>query len=255
MLIAERLMWGSLAGGAIVLVKIVGPDRDYVYSLFASAATPDIAFYIFISVVTMLLGLVSGAFSNEPDRVKLLLFCASVPGLLSTATGQLREPALGLPPAASEHAEADYQGAEGERVWLSSVIVSSARAQTGDESHVCSEGSFIQQFSLSAKNYFSGERPQYSVIVWSTRSFDEAKGLADELSEEPGDWQATVGCRRPNNDYYPVMIGTGMTQIEAATLLGQFVEAAPRSEKPYLDNYPYRDSIYMPPGTEDARSP
>ncbi len=238
MSLTERVSWGLLAGAAIVLVKIIGPDREYVHALFTpSALSSDVAFYAFISAITVLLGTISGVFSNERDRVKLLLFCASVPALLSTATGQLREPTT-MPGVADSQAGASPS---------LSFIITSAYAQTGDNLNVCDEGSFLQQFSQSAKSYLGGSGSQdYAVIVSSTKNLDEAKGTTNSLAASPSHWNATVGCRRPGNDYYPVMIGNGMTQVDAARMIGKFVEANPGSEAPYLDNYPYRKVIYTP---------
>ena len=48
-------------------------------------------FYIFISGITIILGAFSGLFSKETERTKLLIFCASVPALLSTFTGEQRD--------------------------------------------------------------------------------------------------------------------------------------------------------------------
>ena len=93
----ECLGWGVLAGTVIVLVKILGPDQPYVQSLFNGAARPDITFYMFISLITIVLGCLSGAFCNESERIKLLLFCASVPALLATATSERRNPVLDKP--------------------------------------------------------------------------------------------------------------------------------------------------------------
>jgi len=249
MSIAQRVFWGLMAGAAIVLVKVLGPDQPYVKSLFVGGTAADMTFYAFISVLTVLLGAISGSFSKEKDRVKLMLFCASVPGLLSTATAVQRDP-VAAPPPPSPSANADRPAAA---LPSGFFLVNAAMAQSSDDEFVCKEASFLEQFSQSAKSYLSGaqttDTPQYSVVVWSTQDLNEAKGVADRLSREPGDWQPAVGCRRPDNAFYPVMIGpTKMTQIEAAQWLGRFVEAGFLSEKPYLSNYIYRTPIYTPSG-------
>ncbi len=243
MTVFERLLWGSMAGLAIVLVKVVGPDKEYLRSVFGSFSA-DVAFYVFISAVTILLGMVSAALSNEADRVKLMIFCASVPGLLSTYTAETREP-IKAQAAISGPAENVVRSG-----FYLPVLATPAYAQPIDEALLCKEDTFLQRFTKTGQAYLSGTKQsdleQFSVVVASVTTFEEAKRIADTLARSSDDWKAYVGCRRPDNEFFPVLIGQMMDEIGAAELKGSFEKAGALTEPPYLSRYPYWSAIYTP---------
>jgi hypothetical protein len=129
-------------------------------------------------------------------------------------------------------------------------VIGVARAQGVSADYICDEGGFVSQFATSAKEYLTGETGsnslQYHVVVWSTKSLDTAKQVAGKVAESSDQWHASVGCRRPDNPYFPVMLGAKTNQVEAAKLLGRFQEAGILTEKPYLSAYPFREPIYTP---------
>ena len=84
------------------------------------------------------------------------------------------------------------------------------------------------------------------MVVWSTKNLATAKQIAGKVAKSSDQWHVSVGCRRPGNPYFPVMVGTKTTEVEAAELLGRFQEAGILAEKPYLSAYPFRQPIYTP---------
>ena len=60
MLTRERILWGMTAGAVIVLVKILRPDGELVFSFFENFDGPQVAYYVFIAGVTIAR---SGSFS------------------------------------------------------------------------------------------------------------------------------------------------------------------------------------------------
>ncbi len=238
-----RVFWGFLAGIAIVLVKILGPDRDFVNSLFAAISLPDITFYAFISIITISLGAISGAFCNESDRVKLLLFCASVPALLSTATAEKRD-MIPIPPETVARA-----GGSVNSFRLPPVFATPAYAQIADNTE-CREDSFFSKFAQSAQNYLSGtsqaSRANYVVIVYSSADLAEARSVADRIAAAGGDWNPYVGCHRPGNPNYPVIVGERGSELQAADLKGRFDALGMLPDPAYLSNYAWSVPIYQP---------
>lgn len=244
MTMKQRFLWGCLAGLTIVFVKIIGPDNDHVRSLFGNIYSADVSFYLFISVITVFLGAISGLFTKEQEPVKILLFCASVPALLSTFTAEQRDT---IPQPQSNQDRADFisestgNGALG-------FIVSPAFADT--EENVCSEGSAFSKFQTSAQNYLSGsktaQRPYYAVVAASTKSLDKAKEIAAEIKQANEDWAPYVGCKKPGNQYYPIIVGSIGDQVSAAQLKGQFDAAGVLDQESYVSYYQYRKPIYTP---------
>lgn len=242
MRLIERLLWGMLAGLAIVLVKILSPDQAYVKSLFLTANAGELGFYAFISLATIALGALSGAFSNESDRVKLLLFCASVPALLSTATAERRDPIPGggLQPTAG----------------MFSVVTPANAQQQLDplEGLRCDPGDFLDNFARTANNYLTGKKQteieQYSVVIGSAASLSEAKQLADRLQAEHPDFAVRVGCAPSGASRLPVLVGDPATQIDAAALLGEFRQSGKGKPsdglEPYLLPDPRQKPVYVP---------
>ncbi|MDF2369737.1 MAG: hypothetical protein P1V21_02980 [Rhizobiaceae bacterium] len=248
MTMKQRVFWGFLAGLTIVLVKIIGPDQSYLRSLFYQISSVDLVFYIFISIVTIVLGAISGLFSKEHEPVKLLLFCASVPALLSTFTGERREAIPLQAPAATENR------ASADGINRPSMFITSAHAQTLNQTlrqkHVCNEGSFTQRFTQSAQQYLTGKSnarlADYSVVVSSTPDFDKAKRIATQIFTKDKAWAPYVGCRKPGNANYPVIIGPPTSEVEAAEWKGRFEEAQVMPGSAYLSYYEFRKPVFTP---------
>lgn len=240
-----KLFWGALAGILIVLVKILGPDKIFVQSLFEGAATGGIAFYVFISAITILLGTISGLFSKEKEPVKLLIFCASVPALLTTVTTEQREPA-----ATGSTSAPAVDRAQLDTPMLPPLLISTAHAQSADKSHECNEGTFFQNFTQTGAQYLSGAKrsnqPFYAAVVASTQNYEEAKSIADKIYRQNKNFAPFVGCKRPGNANYPVIVGQIGTQAAAAEWIGRFEEAGILNAKPYLSFYEHRSPVYTP---------
>lgn len=243
--IKSKFFWGFLAGILIVFVKILGPDKLYVRSLFEGESLGGISFYIFISIITIFIGAISGLFSREKEPVKLLIFCASVPALLTTVTTEQRGPAVNGATSGAESIQASTDPS-----YLPSIFVSSAFAQSSSKKHVCDEGGFFRSFSQTGAQYLSGGKrsdlPYYGVVVASTNDFEKAQAIANEIYSKDTNLTPFVGCRKPGNELYPVMVGEVGTQIAAAEWMGRYREAQLLLEKPYLSFYEYRVPIYTP---------
>jgi len=247
MSLLQRLFWGFLAGLVIIIVKIIGPDQDYVRSLFDLGYSAQTTFYAFISFLTILLGTISALFNKEKEPIKLLLFCASVPALLSTYTGEVRNSVPGLQDdVASSSINRTSTGSFG----LPTIFFSTAFAQTINTQDECVEPGFAAEFSKTAQQYLSGRtnaaQTNYSVIVASIKDLEEAKALATKIFTTNRAWSPYVGCRRPGNEYFPVIIGTATTEVEATELKVKFEAAEILSAEPYLSSYEYRTEIFTP---------
>ncbi len=247
----KRLSLGLLAGLLIVLVKIIGPDQEYISSIIEASSSEKIFSYAFISLATVTLGAISVIFTKEKDPRKLLFFCASVPAMLSTYTGEVRDKL----PIDSQGASIVNQSINRAAIndnFQPSIFSSTAFAQTAgaNQDNECVEPSFFSKFSQSTQQYLTGQKyankPYYNVIVASTKNYEEAKGIALQIFEKNKSWTPYVGCRRPDNPYYPVVIGPSNTQVEAAAWKGKFEQSKIMPETPYLSFYQYRQPIFTP---------
>lgn len=244
MSIRSKFLWGSLAGVVIVLVKILGQDRVFVRSLFEGETLGGIGFYIFISLITIFLGAISGLFSQEKEPVKLLIFCASVPALLTTVTTEQRGPAINSAPPKVQADQASI-----DQLFLLNFIAP-AYAQAKNKKNVCNETGFFKNFTQTGVQYLTGtktsELPYFAVVVASTKDFEEAKSIADKIYQKDKSFAPFVGCKRPGNDYYPVIIGEIGEQVSSAQWVGRFEEANILSQTPYLSFYEHRAPVYVP---------
>lgn len=254
MLTRERIAWGFLAGFAIVLVKILGPDEEYVKSFLISNANnaegiklAEILAYGFISIVTILLGGIAGAFTKENDKTRILLFAVSFPALLTTVTAQKREP-IGLNIAQISEPQ-DYRHAEN---WLSqNWIISSAHAQEilGE---VCVEESLTSKILQSTIKYISGSKSNedtiYRLVIASKKDLAAAKEIANKISLKT-EYSVSVGCKRPESSFFPVYIGDTKDQKNILEFKGEITAQkllAPPDE-PYVSAYKYSKEIYEAP--------
>jgi len=237
----DRFLWGLLGGFAVICVKIIGPDIAVVKSLFFSSNGAEIAFYLLISAITVFLGGISGLFSKETEPLRMLAFAAAFPALVSTYTAPERIPSGANPAAAPAVGSAPVNAAS-----LGFGIVPAAQAQTTDSQLVCDEGSFTEQFSKAARDYFSNQtqNTDYSVVVGSEQDFDSAKALADAYARNSGDLEIYVGCRKPDNPYFPVIAGPTTDVETAATIMGEIIGEGWAPPDTYLSNYAYRQPIY-----------
>lgn len=244
----HKFLWGLLAGLAVVCVKIIGPDVEHVQSLFIAGTIAAIAFYAFISLITIVLGGISGLFSKDNEPARLLIFCASFPALISTALAPQRV-AQDVPTDLA-YVSQGYEADAPSEVATSLRLVGAAHAQNPDdgspEGHICDEGGFGEQFLKAARDYISPtDAASYVVIIASTTDFDEAVAITDRVGDEV-ELPVGVGCRRPGNEFYPVIVGKTGSLAEASETLG-FVEAQDWvMDPPYLSNYPHRVVIYPP---------
>lgn len=82
------------------------------------------------------------------------------------------------------------------------------------------------------------------MVVASKRDFEEAKAVARTVFQTDKRWAPFVGCKRPGNDFYPVIIGPTTNKVEAAELKGRFEQAKILPDGPFLSFYPYRKAVF-----------
>ncbi|MBP1852661.1 hypothetical protein [Rhizobium halophytocola] len=238
MALYQKFLWGLLAGLALICVKIIGPDGDYVKSLI-SANAAEWVFYSILSLITIFLGGLSGLFCKESEPARILVFCASFPALLSAATSQTRQE---IPAPSARPAEARLAPT------LDIGLVTPAFAQNPANDGVCLEGSFVSQIGKAAQDYFSAASAtkSYSVVIASSAKFEDAKSKADHFAQLAGSITVYVGCRKPGNAYYPIVAGPNTSQQEAATLMGRIIGEGWAPADSYISSYEYRTPIYTP---------
>lgn len=237
----DRFLWGLLGGFAVICVKIIGPDIEVVKSLFFLSNGAEIAFYALISAITIFLGGISGLFSKETEPIRMLAFAAAFPALVSTYTAPERMPSSANPTTAPAERSAPANAAS-----LDFGIVSVAQAQIAGGTLICDEGSFTEQFSKAARDYFSNpsQNTDYTVVVGSEQDLDRAKALADAYARKSGDREIYVGCRKPDNPYFPIFVGGSTDVGTAATIMGEIIGEGWAPSDTYLSNYAYRVPIY-----------
>lgn len=255
MTMIERVLWGLLAGLAIVLVKILGPDEQFFRSLLVpqdGGASEDLAaeliFYFIISVITVLLGGIAGAFAKENDKTRILLFAVSFPALLTTMTAQKRDAVGNIGALAQSDLVEASPASQMANLSPMSLIISKAYAIDQDVT-TCVEAGFGTKILQSAAKYLGGRSNAsekiYAVVIASTKDLNQAKEIANEALLNT-DLQVYVGCKRPGNEYFPVIVGETTNQFDANELKGIVTEQRLLSDgsEPYISSYAYRTSIY-----------
>ncbi|MEM6846898.1 MAG: hypothetical protein AAF580_02355 [Pseudomonadota bacterium] len=234
-----RFLWGLLAGVAVVCVKVIGLDQTHIRSLFIAGTLGAVAFYLFQSIITIILGGISGLFSDEKTPAKLLVFCASFPALISTA----------LAPEKSADSVSEVDRASVTQPVFGGLVPKAPAQQVSDPT-VCNEGRFFQQFSKAAREFWDRQPADESwwAVAYSIPDLEQATTRAEELSEalqESGiALEVNVGCRRPGNEFYPVIVGQMSDQARAAEVAGILEGAQILPHKPYLSNYAWRTPIH-----------
>lgn len=238
----QRFLWGILAGIALICVKFVGPDLLYLKSLVASANTVEWIFYILLSAVTIFLGGISALFCKDTEPSRILVFCVSFPALVTAATSQTREPITADIASTRTVREAPAT------TMFDLGFVTSAWAQPAvpNAAYDCQEASFIEQLGIAAKNYVAGSQQSisFSVVLASSTDLGAAKALADQYAAKAGDRKVSVGCRRPGNAYFPVVLGKPMDMAAAASLRALVIGEGWAPADTYLSNYPFLTAIY-----------
>jgi hypothetical protein len=243
MTLFQRFAWGIVAGFAIVCVKFLGPDAEYVQRIISTLNIGHVTFYVVVSLVTILLGGISGLFSQDKEPLRILVFCAAFPATVSAALPGAGSRETGAQPT-EENRAAELASPTQFRTF--DLIVARAWAAS-DDIGVCDEGGFASKFSQAAKEYFSDpvDDTTYSVIVGSETDLTEARHLADEFAQRADGLPVTVGCRKPGNPYYPVVVG-GVSDLEtAAEIKGRVIGEGWGPQDAYLSNYPFRKPIYQ----------
>lgn len=239
-----RALYGLAAGFTLVIVRIVTAEAQALSGFYHSQNWLDFGAMLIVFVGMVFLGALGGLFSDATSRHGILMYCAALPGILSTAVAaqQYDPPRKTITSGPASEVSKNDKG----KLFEFSFI-STARAQENIElpanDHTCSEKYSFADFSTKVISRFSGEPLQtYDLIVASKSDINAAFETARQLAEETG-LQFSVGCRMPNNEYYPVLVGQDLPLTSAFELKSEFLQRAPNSEKPYLSNYAFRTEI------------
>lgn len=240
----QKFMWGLLAGLAVVIVKALGPDSVVIRDFITSLKPGGIAFYAVISVLTVILGGISGLFAKGTEPTQVLVFCAAFPALVTTVSTPERIPSGGVLP----NTQAQFSPVDPPAIGWNLKLVSSARAQQLQQGQklVCDEGNFTRQFTNAAKSYFSNQlqTDNYAVIIASVQGFEQAKEMADRYARQSRKYNVYVGCRKPDNPHFPVIVGNPGNLQTAAEIKGETIGEGWAPESAYFSNYAYRTLIY-----------
>ena len=223
--IVDRVLISVFAGISPIATKYLARDSgtpiEELYSIYISTALC----LVFLAAVMCYL-------SKETDRMKLFMLAVSAPALISNMS-----------------AETAVYGAPSDsnlRASLPLTVVTSANASENvhDGLPVINIG-----FADNVKRYFgkspkSADRRKYWVIVLSTKDEDFAKRTAIKINQVQPELNAFVGLRRPNNEFYPVIIGERSKREDADKLMTvgrELSQLIPELDgSPYLDAYKNR---------------
>jgi hypothetical protein len=214
----SRLGVGATAGLVVAIVKYIGDDVDYATKLLAMDWPHIAAVIIGYGMLPIVLGAIGGWISNESTVPKIFWFALTAPVILAAAAG-------------AEHREPLYLPAPGKAGWnyeqilpISPAFGAEALAAdknmtptTSSTSSTESTNPFVYGFKL-----FLGQAgtPKYRLVVHSVLN-DKAKAeaIAQHLNRDyhlPA--PATVGERKTDNPYWPIVLDGWTTYSNAKKL-------------------------------------
>lgn len=210
-LTASPVLIGALGGMAAICVKYLGQDHGFVTQQLevgnvAKIYSMGIGYAILAPILLFLGGLLAWV-SGEVNRMKLLAIGVAAPALITTWAGgavpdQIPQPAMDVPGRAGLLQEF--------------LPITPALAQTG----VTRQQPDVS-VTQGVKLFFGiGKQEQrYWVIVGSYDTETEAARKAAIINAEAPEMKAFVGKRRPDNVYYPVLVGDYLPLAEANELM------------------------------------
>lgn len=222
----DKIFIAFFAGVAPIATKYLARDQGTPLSELME---------IYITTGVCLFFLAAGIcyLSKETDRMKLFMLAVSAPALISNMSAETSVGGLSTTP--------------NDRAFIYNPLVTSAVAadHSGNNFQIIKVG-----FTKNIKSYFgvnteeNTSNEKYWVIVLSTRDKQYAEEIAAKINAINPSLMAFVGNRRPNNDFYPVIIGERSNRQIADELLieGRLLsEQLPElNGRPYLDTYANR---------------
>jgi hypothetical protein len=206
---------GAVAGLVVAIVKYAGDDVDYATKLMAMDWTHFFAALFTYGSIPVLLGAVGGWISNETTVPKIFWFSLTAPVIIAAAAGvQHKEPTYLPPPGrAGWNLEQvlPISPAYGDEALAADKVVTPAMS-SGD-----STNPFLYGFKLFLG--YEGQ-PRYRLVIHSVlNDKQKAEAIANKLNREfklPA--PATVGERKPDNPYWPIVINGWTTYNQAKKL-------------------------------------
>ena len=235
-LTGRRFLYGALAGGVIALITAIVPGQTVISEFLAQTGNPE-DFYNIVGSTTMqiLIGMLCAPFCPWNIPYRILIFCAVTPGLVTALQNQSfskvsPEFFQNVVNLVTSDAMASAKGG-----WF----VSSAVAQESFNGE-CVEAHVLSQIGDGIANYIAPvnaeNREHYGVVVFSSNSLPEAIALRDSVDG----FDAYIGCRRPGNEFYPVMISSATTLQNADKIRVEYERALTPAVKPFVEYYKYR---------------
>ncbi len=215
-----RSMIGGLGGVAALCTNYLAQYHPAVENLIKDGQANQIlmllfGFFILIPIVVFLGGLIGWA-SSENNRMKLIAIGVSAPALITTWNAnpiKYQTDAVAVADKTSSQ-----PGDQSENLYF----ISPAKAK--DKRIVVAATSW--DLSDKFRSYFSVQKfePKYWVIVKSLKDQSQAQAFANRINALDPGLRAFVGKRRPDNPYYPVIVGNFSERSEALRLRDRAVK-------------------------------
>jgi hypothetical protein len=194
-----QILMGGFAGIIAALVKYISHDHPHILELIELDQQSKISElfigYLGGGVILAVLGAVAVWWSGETESVrKMFAIGLSAPALIASAIQT-------NPPQGSIRVDADHK----KGAWMIEQLIPSAYAQGNYRPECIGDSAYLKGFKL-----FFGVRDNaegYRVIVGSFLNAADAAAKAKAINAEDPNINASVGVRRCDNDYTPVIVG------------------------------------------------
>jgi len=210
-----RCVIGSLGGLAAVISKYLGQDHAY-YLRLLDLENQQIKIdnlwlgYKIMGPSLLFLGALMAWASYENHRVKLLAIAVAAPALITTWAG-----------GATSATKFAFN-------FVSPAIAADASVAVNENVTV---GNALKLFFGIGK-----DEERYRVVVGSYKDRTDAAIVAEKITKRDPSLKVFIGEKRPNNDFYPVIVGGYVPYSEAAKLKDRVKDFSITPE-PYLSPY------------------
>ena len=225
----SRIFVGLVGGFMAATSKILAVDvtrlGEFVSSGMETQSNELIGTLYVITPALMIMGAVVAWATDESNRVKLLAIGAPAPAIVAPWTGGAIN---------SQISPADILQPTAAQGYYS--VISTAHAEGIQKSP---ESNFVKGVkNLLGISKF--EEKNYWVIVGSHKDKQEATAQATLMNQSNPELQAFVGLRKPENPYYPVIVGgtEAYKPLSQAKILMEQATASPVvPDNAYLSDY------------------
>lgn len=233
----QRCLVGGLGGLAAMLTKYLSQHHEKVAGLIengqADKALAIVLGLAIVGAILIFLGGLIGWASREEVPLKLIALGVSAPALVTTWAATA-PPGSSVPkPESDRQALLQVEPSRG-------LIISTAQAANVRISFAppIYAGATVLDGVKEALGVNRIE-PRYWVVVASMSSEDRAKQFAQKINEEDPTMRAFVGRRKPDNPFFPVIVGD-FSEMPAAEALRQKALNLVSIKEAYLSDYANR---------------